>query len=167
MKHYKQINHKIKTTLVLCRSLLSPNCSDSSTGSQKVCCEFWHQTVSSRSLKSCKVWGTASMDHTLNLLSCSLNHSWTISCRVAEPNILLKWGKTVTNEGVFGLHWCLRSWKCQSNIYMNARTQGFVADHCSDHQTVSTSLLVPPLVVDRGHCWSIAWITVHKYQRWE
>ena len=49
--------------------LLMPNSPDrwgmNSTRLLKVCCSIWHQDVSSRSFKSCKLRGRASMDRTV------------------------------------------------------------------------------------------------------
>ncbi|KAK3570962.1 hypothetical protein QTP86_031236, partial [Hemibagrus guttatus] len=131
-----------------------------STRSPKVCCCIWHQDASSRSFKSCKFRGEASMDRTC--LS-STSHRYSIGlrsgefggqhlklvvvvikpflkhfCFVARCIILLKEETAIReysfNERVYMV--CNNAQvggTCQSNIHMDGRTQGFPAEHYPKH----------------------------------
>ena len=124
-----------------------------STRSLKVCCGIWHQDVGSRSFRSCKLWGGASMDwtclsntshrsstglrsgefggqvNTSNSLLCSSNHLDHF-CFVPWHIILLREaqpsGITVSIERVYMVcNNALVSGKCQSYSHTDGGSQGF------------------------------------------
>ncbi|KAF4083858.1 hypothetical protein AMELA_G00122130 [Ameiurus melas] len=126
-----------------------------------MCCSIWQQHSSSRFFMSCKLLGVASMDWTcLSSIShrCSIRLRYlesggqirpvlNIFCSVVVCIILLKEATSTReyrcHEGVYLVcNNVLVGGTCQSNIYMNAKTQGFPADHCDP---VAGSLIVLPL----------------------
>ena len=131
-----------------------------STRRLKVCCGIWHQDVSSRSFKSCKFRGGASMDRTcLSSTSnrCSLGsksgeYSVCVCAPQTIPEPLLLCGtahhpaeRGHSHQGI-GYHRvfmvCNNAYvggTCQSSIHMDGRTQGFPAEHCPKHHTTNLS----------------------------
>ena len=107
-------------------------------------CSSRNLDVSSRSLKACKLWVRADADRT-----CCFETSDRCTIRLSSGEF---WGQVLIPF--------LNSFCSQINTHMNIRTQGFQADHWSEHQAASTSLLPtvhPGGITSPGKCHTGTW----------
>ena len=145
------------TCLILCRSPFAAKTAQTHRGTEstrplKMCCGIWHQDVSSRSFKSCKLWGGASIDRTC--LS-SASHRCSIGLRsgefgacafalqtIPEPFLLCDTAHYPSErgyshqgipfpwKGVHGLQQCLG--RCYSSVLLTSPVSGHnvMPDQC-------------------------------------
>ena len=133
----------------------------------KVCCGIWHQDVSSRSFKSCKLQGGASVDLTFlsstshrcliglrsgefggqvnisNSLVCSSNHSWTILALL--HSVLSSWKRPQPSGNTISMKGCTWSAIMLRYVICVKVTSTWMVGPKISHHSIAQSITLPPL----------------------